>query len=553
MLNFIKINARRGDLFPLAPYEIMKKETISYLVYARKSMESSERQIQSIDDQIAIAMGYGLKIVDVISEAKSGKLPYKRKGFDELVRRLKKGEAQGIICWKLDRLSRNPEEAGIIMGMLQRSEIQHIKTYEREYHPQDSALIAYVDFGIANQVSRDISVNAKRGVRSKLEKGWRPGACPQGYINSKTKNRGENTVDPDPERFDIIKEAWQRLLSGNWTPIQILRWLTDDCGFRTRKTAKMGGKPFGRSSIYRIFTNEFYAGNYYYKGEYYTNGQHKKMITLEEYDRAQVILGKRGKPRVNPDRQYAYTEIIRCKICGRGVTGTIHRKLVKRDGLVHEYTHYYCRQCCLAHRGTNRYTNVTIIEEAIERELERLTILPEFRDWALDILDETKDETRMSRQKASESRQRAVDAAEREISGLIRMHARGLIDDDEFTAQKNAIKTEQARVLGHMKDANAGSEEWIDLTRQTFEFASYAHKAFLFGDTQTRREILAGLTCMNCTLWGKDFNIHALEWFVPIQEFDHPLLAEFESVEPEIQRTYKTDERFRPLSVAMRG
>ncbi len=531
----------------------MKNEQIKYLVYARKSMESSERQIQSIDDQIAIAVGYGLKIVGVISESKSATVPYKRMEFDNLVKRIKKGEAQGIICWKLDRLARNPEEAGIIMGMLQRGEIQHIKTYEREYRPKDSAIIAYVDFGVANQLSRDISVNAKRGVRSKLEKGWRPGACPQGYVNSKTKNRGENTVDPDPERFDIIKEAWQRLLSGNWTPIQILRWLTDDCGFRTRKTAKMGGKPFGRSSIYRIFTNEFYAGNYYYKGEYYTNGKHKKMITLEEYDRAQVILGKRGKPRVNPDRQYAYTEIIRCEICGRGVTGTVHRKLVKKDGLVHEYTHYYCRQCCLAHRGTNRYTNVTLIEDAIERELERLTILPEFRDWALDILDETKDETRMSRQKAAESRQSAVDAAERELSGLIRMHTKGLIDDGEFVAQKNAIKTEQARVLERMEAADTGSDEWIDLTRQTFEFASYAHKAFLYGDAKIRREILSGLAQLNCTLWGKNFSIKALEWFVPIQEFDHPLLAEFASVEPEKQHICRADKRFEPLSVSMRG
>lgn len=531
----------------------MKNETINYLVYARKSMESTERQIQSIDDQVGIAVGYGLKIVDVISEAKSGKTPYKRKGFDELVKRIKKGEAQGIITWKLDRLARNPEEAGIIMGMLQRGEIQHIKTCEREYRPGDSAIMAYVDFGMANQLSRDIGVNAKRGVKSKLLKGWRPGACPQGYLNSKIKNRGENTVDVDPERFDLIKEAWQHLLTGNWTPIQILRWLTDECGFRTRQTANAGGKPLGRSSIYRIFTNEFYAGNYYYKGEYYTNNLHKKMITLDEYDRAQVILGKRGKPRVNPDRQYAYTEIVRCELCGRGVTGTVHRKLVKKDGKIHEYTHYYCRQCCLAHRGTNRYTNIAIIEEAIERELERLTILPEFRDWALDIIDETKDETRMGRQKAAESRQRAVDGADRELNGLIRMHSRGLIDDDEFMTQKNAIKAEQARVLGHMKDADAGSEEWIDLTRQTFEFASYAHKAFLLGDVKTRREILSGLACMNCTLWGKNFNIQALEWFVPIQEFEHPLLTEFASVEPEIQRIYKTDERFAPLSVSMRG
>ena len=48
------------------------EEKIKYFIYARKSSESDERQVQSIDDQVLIMTGvaknYNLTIVDTIPE-----------------------------------------------------------------------------------------------------------------------------------------------------------------------------------------------------------------------------------------------------------------------------------------------------------------------------------------------------------------------------------------------------------------------------------------------------------------------------------------------------
>ena len=103
-----------------------------YFLYARKSSESEERQVQSIGDQVdslkILAKDEGLNIVDILSEAKSAKEPGKRKVFEDMIRRLKAGEADGILCWEINRLSRNPVDSGTIQWLLQEEVINSIQT-----------------------------------------------------------------------------------------------------------------------------------------------------------------------------------------------------------------------------------------------------------------------------------------------------------------------------------------------------------------------------------------------------------------------------------------
>jgi DNA invertase Pin-like site-specific DNA recombinase len=101
----------------------IKDHKINYFLYARKSSESEDRQIQSIDDQICrltqVANDLGLNIKEVFTEAKSAKKPHNRPVFDEMMERVEKGDADGILCWQINRLSRNPIDSGEISWLLQ--------------------------------------------------------------------------------------------------------------------------------------------------------------------------------------------------------------------------------------------------------------------------------------------------------------------------------------------------------------------------------------------------------------------------------------------------
>ena len=154
-----------------------QQEKIKYFLYARKSSEAEDRQVASIGSQIdeltKLAKRENLEIANTFSESQSAKEPG-RPLFNEMIDKIHKKEIQGIICWKLDRLARNPVDGGQINWMLQQGIIRHIQTFERSYYPTDNVLMMSVEFGMANQFIRDLSQNTKRGLKAKAERGWYP-------------------------------------------------------------------------------------------------------------------------------------------------------------------------------------------------------------------------------------------------------------------------------------------------------------------------------------------------------------------------------------------
>ena len=138
---------------------------LRYFTYSRKSSEDKERQILSIDAQQSelrqIAQASELRVIDNFEESRSAK-ESGRTEFNEMLRRIERGEADAILTWKLDRLARNFEDGGKIIGLLQRGVIREIRTFEKTYLPSDNVLLIAVEFGMANQYVRDLSLKLTR-------------------------------------------------------------------------------------------------------------------------------------------------------------------------------------------------------------------------------------------------------------------------------------------------------------------------------------------------------------------------------------------------------
>ncbi|HAQ02355.1 TPA: hypothetical protein DEP30_00350 [Candidatus Nomurabacteria bacterium] len=302
----------------------MRNIDFKYFLYARKSSESEDRQMASIEDQIAeakkLAEKYNINVVDVIEESKSAKEPG-RVGFNSMLKRIHKGEAQGILTWKLNRLARNPIDGGQISWMLQQNIIKHIQTFERDYNPTDNVLLMQVEFGMANQYVKDLSLDVKRGMRQKAERGWYPiPQLPIGYMHNPLFTPGvEKEIIPDEERFFILKKLWKLLLTGNYT-VADLRRKGNALGLKTK-----GNKQCPQSTYYYIFTNEFYSGYFYWPnkdgGLICHRGKHLTMISPIEFQKAQIIL-KGAIHSIGKERKYdfPYRGIIKCGECGCMVT-----------------------------------------------------------------------------------------------------------------------------------------------------------------------------------------------------------------------------------------
>lgn len=80
-------------------------------LYSRKSLEDDDRQVQSIESQQnelrPIAAKRNLSVLEVFGEAQSAKAPGRPK-FNQMMAMVNRGEIDTILCWKLDRLARNP-------------------------------------------------------------------------------------------------------------------------------------------------------------------------------------------------------------------------------------------------------------------------------------------------------------------------------------------------------------------------------------------------------------------------------------------------------------
>lgn len=484
----------------------MDKEKIKYVLYARKSTEPDDKQILSVESQIKeltkIAVRDGLEIVESIEECKSAKKPG-RICFNQMIKKIDSGKFQGIICWKLDRLARNPVDGGQISWMLQQGTIKHIRTFEQSYYPTDNILMMSLEFGMANQFLRDLSVNTARGLRTKVEKGWLPTTAPVGYLNNPLtlRKKGLKDIIKDPDRFDTVKKLFDLFLTGKYSIKQILK-IADDWGFRNVRGVKMT-----RSTLYRIFTNPFYYGMFEYpigSGNIY-KGAHEPMISINEYDLIWDLLGRNGKPRPH-HHFFKYTGLIHCAECNSMITADAKIKRQK-NGNIHRYTYYFCTRM----KNPNCSQRYTIREEELERQildiLCSIEIPPEFHEWAMNQLKQLRKKEIKDKETIRISQQRSLVEITKQIKELLTMRMNGEITPEEYHTNKVELTKEKLRLEELLKGANDRESHFIDIADQVLTFAEKAKMKFENGSPEEKKNILRTLDS-NLSLKDRILNVH---------------------------------------------
>ena len=492
------------------------KQRIKYFMYARKSTESEDRQVASIESQIGelrkIAATNGLEIVEELSEAKSAKAPG-RPVFTEMIKRIDKGEAQGIICWKLDRLARNPIDGGTISWMLQQGKLLHIQTYERAYWPTDNVLMMSVEFGMANQYVRDLSTNVKRELRRKAAMGWRPGKAPVGYLNSPDKEKGKRVITKDPALFPLVRKMFELIMDGTYSPPTVWRLATNKWGFRMRNGSKMT-----LSNFYLMLDSPFYYGVYEYprgSGNWH-QGNHPALLTKSEFDRVQAHIRNKMSPH-HREYDFPYRGIIRCAECGALVTAE-HKRRKLKNGTVRFHTYYHCTWK-ITDKNCSQHTSITEreLKEQVEKILSGLELSPEFCDWALDILRGEHTKETDVRTAILEQRRKSYDACVKKLDKLLELRISEGIDDDAFTAKKVELIKEKAVLSNLIADSDRRIDKWMIHAEEIFNFAKTARATFETSNYEKKREIL-GLLGSNWTM--RDGKI-SLNFDDPIRHIAH--------------------------------
>jgi len=542
------------------------KQPTKFFLYARKSSEAEDKQVASIDAQIEeltkIAKSEKLEIIKVFSEAQSAKAPG-RPIFNEMIQRVYAREAQGIICWKLDRLARNPVDGGTINWMLQQGAIQHIRSYERSYYPSDNVLMMSVEFGMANQFVRDLSVNVKRGFRAKYEMGFPPGIAKIGYVNDYGK-KGQRKIKADPERFELVRQLYLEFLTGKYSIRKLHEYAKNTLGLKNIQRDKEGGRPIALSHLHLILKDPFSAGFFYgfdEQGErrrYEVNQSVPRMITEEQYWLIQTMLGGKGKPRPQTNKNdFPYVGRTVCGSCGGAVTAEHKYQLICSE-CKHKFAYKNKTECpkCgvkIAQMSEPKYLhyiyyhctkkkNPDCTERSVHQEdfdkflsnyfAENLTISTDLSEWSIKYLDELEQTDKQSEFERKEVWLKQKQVKEKEYEELIRMKMRGAIDEDDFLKMKSSIKEELASIENTLLEIKGGSNTALERAKQAFKLAVGLDLIFKDGGYDEKVEALSTLRS-NLTLKDQKFSIYTDKLYLMIMDGINTARKESPSFEPE--------------------
>lgn len=462
-------------------------KTNKYFLYARKSSETEDRQMQSIDDQIGIltklAADKSLDIIEILSEAKSAKAPG-RPVFNDMMKRITAGEAQGIVCWKLDRLFRNPVDFGQISWNLQSGVISHIQCSDRSYYPEDNVLLMSVEQGMANQFIRDLSKNTKRGLLRKAERGWYPAHPALGYLHNPNKKKGEKEIIIDEVNFPIVRKMFDLMLTGNYSATQVLQKATEEWGLKNRF-----GNKTSRNSIYYVFSNPFYYGEYEYPGGsgQFHIGKHQPMITKEEFNLIQKILGRTSQGRFI-NKYMTYRGLIRCGECGAMITGEEKRK-TQKNGNVHEYTYYQCTKR-IDPNCFQKTIEVKQLEDQMLSTLSEIELPDDFIQWATETIIEGYVPEVGAQNIIKANQKRELSLIPKKLDNLIELKLNDSISNDEYEKKRRDLieaKNNLENELSKLPNLERSKEQTIDF----MNFSSKLSEKFSIGDDEEKRKIMS--------------------------------------------------------------
>jgi site-specific DNA recombinase len=344
---------------------------VKYCLYARKSTESEERQVLSIDSQIKemlqLAEREGLEIVCMKRESHSAKETGQRPVFNEIIEEIGLGKFNGILTWAPDRISRNAGDLGRIVDLMDAGKLHEIRTYGQQFRNNPNEKFLLMILGSQAKLENDNrGINVKRGLRTRVEMGLWPGMAPLGYLNQKLMDRKCQIV-PDPKRAPVILKMFEKVAHEGWSGRKVYNWLRFDLNFYTR-----GNKPLTLSGVYRIFDMPIYYGPFEYprNSDNWYQGSHEPIITKELFEKAQAHL-KRDRI-VRENREFAFTKLFTCGMCESGITAQEKYKELK-DGTTAKYVYYSCskskdRNC------KNKYIREEELIEELFKVIDKVSI-----------------------------------------------------------------------------------------------------------------------------------------------------------------------------------
>ncbi len=482
------------------------QEKINWLAYCRKSSdEKSEKQMLSNPAQLqeinTIVKRDNLDCINLqkpYCEERSAFSPG-RPLLNEMLDRIESGEANGILCWEISRLSRNPLDSGRVRYLMEQGKLKEIRTRNKIYTDLDSFLMD-IELATSNKESKDTSQRTRRNLMYKARDNKEfPGVAPIGYSNmTKTgviagksydkhrqrmieervekEKRSPMRIEIDPIIGPLIKKLFEAFSTGLYSLDSILE-LTDQWGLTNRYKNKIA-----RTTISRLLANPFYYGCFLFHQEVF-EGSHQPLILKPLFDKTQEVLRERTKPLTRHNKKLSYSGLIKCGECGCYVVGGMFKN-----------NRYELYRCSLRKRhikcSQHSYINKAEIDRQLGEQMKNLTINKMVYELLMENIRTRNEDERKIHLTGIDHWQRIEKHADERISRLLDALSEGMINKVEFLQKKNEITTQKYDAREKIKHHKGSVGAWHKYAENLIIKSSHIYEVFSEGDEADKKALL---------------------------------------------------------------
>ena len=261
-----------------------------------------------------------------------------RPAYQEMMARLRTGEFSHLVCWKIDRISRNLLDFSNMYAELKNLGVTFVSKNEQfDTSTAIGEAMLKIILVFAELERNMTSERVTATMVSRAANGqWNGGRVPYGYV----RKDGEFFVANGEK--DVVQHIFRAYRSGD-SLLAITRRLNE------KRITTRGGKEWTPTTVHKILTNHFYTGDYVYNKTDEKNGRknpedkwvviknhHPQIITEEDFKSAQNRLSYNQRTPRKPGDTYAgkhlhiFAGLLRCGVCGANMTATSDR--MRKDG-----------------------------------------------------------------------------------------------------------------------------------------------------------------------------------------------------------------------------
>ena len=283
-----------------------------------------------------------------------------------------------------------------------------------------------------------------------------------------------------------MRRAFDLMLSRQYTIDQVASILNNEHNFRTRSTVKRIGKPVSKSVLHHSFTDPFYTGYFNYMGELH-QGKFKPMISLEEFDTIQQILGRKEKAKPHK-HSFAFTGLITWGTCGCAITASKKLKQLKSTGEYKTYTFYHCTK----RKGFDLCPKTKFITEKemelmIESELEKLSLIPIWKNFAIETIKEDYADVQRKQEEILKNTRDYEQKLLLELDTLLDLRISNELTEEKYKQKKAEKQSLLFRVQEKYNRTEKNINDWMYQVEEKLNFAENAVESFKKADSKLRK------------------------------------------------------------------